>query len=79
MKNEAQWDLYEIKVKGHLDERRIHALGDFMVVHTPQGKTVLTGHLQDQAALFGCLNRLRDLGIPLVAVNLVENEPTPTG
>ena len=79
MKNETQRDFYEIQVRGHLDERRIHALGDFMVAHTPQGQTILRGHLKDQAALFGCLNRLRDLGIPLVAVNLLEYEKSSMG
>jgi hypothetical protein len=64
-------DIYEIRVKGHLDERRIHSLGELKVAHTSGGETVLTGLIPDQAALYGLLNRLRDLGIPLLAVNIV--------
>jgi hypothetical protein len=74
MQNKVQSNMYEIKVKGHLSERRAHALGDLVVIHTAGGETILRGHLQDQAALFGTLNRLRDLGISLIAVNLLDDE-----
>lgn len=79
MQNKKNANLYEIKVKGHLSERRAHALGDMAVTHTPRGETILRGHLPDQAALFGTLNRLRDLGISLIAVNLLDEEQSPNG
>ncbi len=79
MQNHAHSNLYEIKVKGHLSERRAHALGNLAVTHTPLGETILRGHLQDQAALYGTLNRLRDLGIALIAVNLLDDEPASAG
>ena len=68
----AHTAMYQIRVKGHLDERRVHSLGEMKVTHTPGGETVLTGLMADQAALYGMLNRLRDLGIPLLAVNIVD-------
>ena len=74
MHSKTKSNLYEIKVSGHLSERRAHILGDMAVTHTPQGETILRGHLQDQAALYGTLNRLRDLGIALIAVNLLDDE-----
>jgi hypothetical protein len=42
------------------------------VTHTDQNETVLTGPIVDQAALHGLLARLRDLGLPIVSVNLSE-------
>jgi hypothetical protein len=68
--------LYEIKVQGHLEKRRIQTMEHLTVQHNPNGQTVLLGTITDQAALYGLLNRLRDLGIPLVSVNTVEVEAT---
>ena len=64
--------LYEIKVQGHLEKRRIQTMEQFSIEHNPNGQTVLLGPIADQSALYGLLNRLRDLGIPLVSVNAVE-------
>ena len=64
--------LYEVKVQGHLEKHRIQTTEHLTVSHTPNGETVLLGPIADQAALYGLLNRLRDLGIPLVSVNTVE-------
>ena len=63
--------IYEIRVEGHLEQRRLTAFDQLTVTHQPDGETALTGPLLDQAALYGLLNWLRDLGIPLVAVNRV--------
>jgi ABC-type sugar transport system substrate-binding protein len=41
------------------------------------GDTLLTGAVVDQAALHGVLKRVRDLGVPLVSVNRLENGPAP--
>ena len=62
-------DWYEIRIKGHLDQRRIDAFENWKVTHQPNGQTVLSGPIQDQAALYGILNRLRDLGIFIISVN----------
>lgn len=68
-------EFYEIRVKGHLDKRHVKLIEDINVVHQPNGETVLTGAIPDQAALYGLLNRLRDLGVPLVSVNRIEHLP----
>jgi len=62
----------EIRVKGQLDEHWSDWFDDLTVTHTEQNETVLTGPIPDQAALHGLLARLRDLGLPIVSVNLSE-------
>ena len=66
--------LYEIKVQGHLEKHRIQTIEQLTIQHNTNGQTVLLGPIADQSALYGLLNRLRDLGIPLVSVNTVETE-----
>jgi hypothetical protein len=60
---------YQIRVKDYLDARFSSWLGDFAVEHTPDGDTLLTGHVVDQAALYGVLKRCRDLGLTLISLN----------
>lgn len=67
-------DIYEIRVKGHLSRRRICMFADWVVAHHANGESALTGPVPDQAALYGLLLRLRDLGIPLLSVNCVTGE-----
>jgi hypothetical protein len=62
----------EIRVKGHIDERWSEWLDGLRIVHTGQDETVLTGEVVDQAALYGLIAKLRDLGLPLLAVQFVE-------
>lgn len=57
-----------IRVGGHLDEDWAEWLGEMKLAHQPDGTTTLTGSLPDQAALFGLLVKLRDLGVPLLGV-----------
>jgi len=59
---------YQIKVQGILDETWSEWLGDLAVTHLPDGDTLLTGPVRDQAALHGLLNKIRDLGIPLLSL-----------
>jgi hypothetical protein len=63
--------IYEIRLKGHLEARQVDWFGDLSVTHEADGTTALTGPLIDQAALYGLLRKLRDLGLPLIAVNRV--------
>ncbi len=72
MNNSEQIGMYEIRIKGHLDPRRISVVEGLTVNHQANGETTLCGYMPDQAALYGLLNRLRDLGIPLLAVNQIE-------
>lgn len=59
---------YEIRVKGHLDEGRMRWLEGLSVTLHPNGETILSGPVMDQAALYGILNRIRDLGLTLLLV-----------
>ena len=63
---------YEIRVTGHLAPHRFHGFDQMLITHHPNGETLITGPIPDQAALFGLLNWLYDLGIPLVSVNRLE-------
>lgn len=73
-----QWnrpEVYEIRFQGHLDARRAPMFEGLEMVREPGGETVLTGPVLDQAALHGILNRIRDLGVPLLSVKMLEVPP----
>jgi len=59
----------EIRVEGHLDQTWAEWLDDFNLAHTEHDETVLTGKVKDQAALYGLIAKLRDLGAKLISVN----------
>jgi len=60
---------YEIKVQGHLDAHWSDWFEGFRLEHDDSGSTVLSGPVLDSAALFGLLERVRDLGLTLISVN----------
>ena len=59
----------EIRVKGQIDEHWAEWFGGLTITHTAEGETVLTGKVIDEAAIYGLLSKLRDLGLQLLAVN----------
>ena len=61
--------LYEIRIRGHLDDRWADWFGGLTLTLEENGDTLLTGPVVDQAALYGLLRKVRDLGIPLLSVN----------
>jgi hypothetical protein len=61
-------DIYELHVKGHLDDRWSDWLGGLAIHHQEDGTTILVGPVADQAALHGVIIRIRDLGLPLLAM-----------
>ena len=63
--------LYEIRLKGHLDDRWADWLMYVSITLEDNGNTLLICPLADQAALHGLLKRVRDLGMPLLSVNFV--------
>jgi hypothetical protein len=63
---------YEIRIRGHLADRWAHWFEGLTITLQPNGDTLLTGPLVDQAALHGVLRKVRDLGMPLLSVNRVE-------
>jgi hypothetical protein len=60
--------LYEIRIKGHLDDRWAERFEGLILSHVSDGTTILAGSVVDQAALFGLLRQVRDLGLPLLSV-----------
>ena len=74
----SQPQLYEIRFKGHLSSYRAQVFEGLEMVQGPDGETVRTGPVIDQAALHGILNRIRDLGVPLLSVKRVEQDEAKT-
>lgn len=64
-------DSFEIELRGQVDEHLARWLGAFSVAHTADGNSRLTGTVADSAALYGVLDRCRDLGLILIRVNPV--------
>ena len=62
---------YEIRVDGHLGTRWAAWFDGLSITSDDDGTTVLRGSVVDQAALHGLLQRLRDLGIPLISLSPV--------
>jgi hypothetical protein len=62
---------YEIRLKGHLDDRWAAWFGGLTITLEEDGDTLLSGTVVDQAALHGLLKKVRDLGMPLLSVNFV--------
>ena len=65
---------YEIRIKGQLDTRWAAWFEGMSLIHAADGTTTLSGMVADQAALHGLLQKLRDLGVPLISVNDGGNE-----
>ena len=70
--------LYEIRLKGHLDDQWSDWFGGLTITLEEDGNTLLTGPVVDQAALHGLLKKVRDLGMPLVSVKPIEHGPSTT-
>ena len=60
---------YEIRLKGHLEPRWADWFDGLTLTQESDGTTVLSGSVVDQAALHGLIGKVRDLGLPLIAVH----------
>jgi hypothetical protein len=65
--------LVEIRVEGQIDDSWAEWFEGFTLTYTAQNQTILLGKVPDQAALYGTITRLRDLGLSLISVNPKEN------
>ena len=69
---------YEIRLKGHLDTRWAAWFDGLTLTHDSDGTTIIDGPVADQAALYGLLQKTRDVGLPLISVNHVDpGHPRP--
>ena len=66
--------VYEIRVKGNLDLRWSDWFGGFSITPVSDEETLLIGSVADQAALHGVLHKIRDLGLPLLTVQRLEEK-----
>ena len=73
--DQSEPGLYEIRLKGHLDDQWSDWFGGLTITLEEDGNTLLTGPVVDQAALHGLLKKVRDLGLSLVSVSPVEPGP----
>ncbi len=64
--------VYQIRIKGHLSDQWTGWFEGLTITLEENGDTLLTGPVGDQAALFGLLKKVRDVGIPLISINRVE-------
>ncbi len=64
-------DLYQIRIEGQLGREWTDWFQGMTITLRDNGDTLLTGPVRDQAALFGLLKKVRDLGMPLLSVNRV--------
>lgn len=69
---------YEICLQGHLDARWAAQLEVADLIHANDGTTMIRVVAADQSALHGLLQRLRDLGLPLVSVTRRQPEQRST-
>jgi hypothetical protein len=69
--NQDEPGLYAIRLQGHLEDHWAARFDGLTLTREANGDTLLTGLVVDQAALYGLLRKVRDLGLPLLAVTRV--------
>jgi hypothetical protein len=63
---------YQIRIKGHLGREWTDWFEGLTITFEDNGETLLTGAVVDQAALYGLLRKVRDVGLPLLSVVCVK-------
>ena len=66
--------IYQIRLKGHLGQQWAAWFDGLAITLEANGDTLLTGPVADQAALHGLLRKVRDLGLPLLAVTCIDSK-----
>ncbi len=64
-----------LRVKDHLNSSWSHWFEGLTINHEPDGETLMTAPLRDQAALSAVVMNVRDLGVALISVNRLEPGP----
>jgi hypothetical protein len=72
--NPGKPTVYQIRIQGHLSSQWTDWFEGLTIKLEDNGDTLLTGPVLDQAALYGLLKKVRDLGLPLVSVGPCEND-----
>lgn len=62
----------EIRIEGQLEPTWEEWLDGFTLAHTGRDETILTGKVKDQAALYGLIAKLRDLGVKLISIKSLD-------
>jgi hypothetical protein len=70
--------VYKIRLEGHLGRQWDTWFEGLTLTREENGDTLLIGPVTDQAALHGLLRKVRDLGLPLLEVTLVQPDQTDT-
>ena len=73
-------DASEIRIQGHLEPRWASWFDGLTLTQDPDGTTVIRAEVADQAALHGLIQKVRDIGLPLVSVTSAatpSREPRP--
>jgi hypothetical protein len=76
--NQGQPLIYQIRIKGQLGCEWTDWFGGLTITPQNNGETLLTGPVRDQAALYGLLKKVRNLGLPLLSVSSIEPGPAET-
>jgi hypothetical protein len=69
-KPDRQQMVYQIRIKGHLGPQWMDWFEGLSITPEETGNTLLSGPIVDQSALHGILKKIRDLGMPLLSVNV---------
>jgi len=64
---------YRLRVDGRLDDHWSPWFGDLTLTQEDDGTTSLSGAVADQAELHGLLTKIRDLGVTLISVAVIES------
>ena len=70
---------YEIRMQGHLADRWSAWFDGMELVFLDDGSTLIRGQVVDQAALHDLIQKVRDLGLPLLSVTHTQTGHTQTG
>ena len=66
--------IYRIRLQGHLSRQWADWFGGVTITLQDNGETLLTCPVVDQAALYGLLRKVRDLGLPLISITRAQTD-----